>query len=147
MTYPALDRPFRRADQNGHHRPGGRPRPEPVNPVHDILVTRRPWGQFTQLACNTPVTVKIITVEPGERLSLQRHRLRGELWQLLDAPMDVTVGTWQRTAMPGETVWVPRGAVHRMGNPGRLPGRVLEVAFGPFDEDDIERLEDDYARR
>jgi hypothetical protein len=33
-----------------------------------------------------------------------------------------------------------------MGNSGDQPGRLLEVAFGHFDEADIERLEDDYAR-
>ena len=59
------------------------PRPAPLtgtvtDPIADILVSERPWGQFTRFACNTPVTVKIITVEPGQRLSLQRHELRGE---------------------------------------------------------------------
>jgi mannose-6-phosphate isomerase-like protein (cupin superfamily) len=43
-------------------------------------------------------------------------------------------------------VWVPVGAVHRMANQGDQPGRLLEVAFGEFDEADIVRLEDDYAR-
>jgi mannose-1-phosphate guanylyltransferase/mannose-6-phosphate isomerase len=43
-------------------------------------------------------------------------------------------------------VWVPCGATHRLGNIGSEPGRVLEMAFGEFDEDDIERLDDDYAR-
>ena len=50
-----------------------------TDPIADILVSDRPWGQFTRFACNTPVTVKIIRVEPGQRLSLQRHELRGEL--------------------------------------------------------------------
>src|SRR5690606_27708581 len=76
------------------------------NPTAEILVSRRPWGEFTQFVCNTPVTVKIITVEPGQRLSLQRHEHRGELWQILDVPIDVTLGSFERTAMPGETVWV-----------------------------------------
>ncbi len=103
-------------------------------------------GQFTRFACNTPVTVKIITVEPGQRLSLQRHELRGELWHILDVPIDVTIGTFERLATPGETVWIRQGMVHRLGNCGETAGRVLEVAFGTFDEDDIERLEDDYHR-
>ena len=41
------------------------------------LSSERPWGHFDQFATNEPVTVKIITVEPGHRLSLQRHHLRG----------------------------------------------------------------------
>lgn len=117
-----------------------------TDPRGDVLVSHRPWGQFEQLVLNTPVTVKIITVLPGHRLSLQRHDHRGELWHVLDVPIDITVADRRWSAQPQERIWVPRGAVHRMGNSGDLPGRVLEVAFGHFDEDDIKRLQDDYAR-
>ena len=116
------------------------------NPTVDIFVVERPWGQFQQFVSNEQVTVKIITVQPGHRLSLQRHQHRGEMWQILDVPIDITVDDRQWTAEPGELVWVPWGAVHRMGNSGSEPGRLLEVGFGHFDEADIERLEDDYAR-
>lgn len=116
------------------------------NPVDEIFIAERPWGQFEQFVSNETVTVKIITVQPGHRLSLQRHDSRGEMWQLLDKPLDIQVDDRRWMAQPGETVWVPQGVLHRMGNSGTEPGRVLEVAFGHFDEDDIERVEDDYAR-
>ena len=116
------------------------------NPTEDIFVVERPWGQFQQFVSNETVTVKIITVQPGHRLSLQRHQHRGEMWQILDVPIDITVDGRQWTAGAGDTVWVPHGAIHRMGNSGTEPGRLLEVGFGHFDEGDIERLEDDYAR-
>ena len=116
------------------------------NPTEDIFVIERPWGQFQQFVSNETVTVKIITVQPGHRLSLQRHQHRGEMWQILDVPIDITVDDRQWTAGPGDTVWVPHGAIHRMGNSGTEPGRLLEVGFGHFDEGDIERLEDDYPR-
>ena len=116
------------------------------NPTTDIFVAERPWGQFQQFVSNEQVTVKIITVQPGHRLSLQRHDHRGEMWQVLDVPIDVTVGERSWRAEVGETVWVPRGSTHRMGNSGDQPGRLLEVGFGHFDEADIERLQDDYAR-
>jgi mannose-6-phosphate isomerase-like protein (cupin superfamily) len=116
------------------------------DPTGDIFVAERPWGTFQQFVSNEQVTVKIITVQPGHRLSLQRHGHRGEMWQVLDVPIDITVDDRTWTAAAGETVWVPRGATHRMGNSGSEPGRLLEVAFGHFDEGDIERLQDDYAR-
>ncbi len=116
------------------------------NPVADIFAVERPWGDFQQFVSNETVTVKIITVQPGHRLSLQRHVHRGEMWQILDGPIDITVDERQWRAERGEIVWVPRGAKHRMGNSGSVPGRLLEVGFGHFDEADIERLEDDYAR-
>ena len=116
------------------------------NPTDDIFVAERPWGEFQQFVSNEQVTVKIITVQPGHRLSLPRHDHRGEMWQVLDVPIDVTVNDDTWSAQPGETGWVPRGAIHRMGNSGDQPGRLLEVGFGHFDESDIQRLEDDYVR-
>ena len=116
------------------------------NPVEETVVVERPWGSFEQFVRNEQVTVKIITVAPGHRLSLQKHDQRGEMWQVLDVPIDITVDERSWTALPGEKIWVPRGSTHRMGNSGDQPGRMLEVAFGHFDEDDIRRLEDDYAR-
>ncbi len=112
----------------------------------EAVVSDRPWGGFEQLTLNEQTTVKIIAVRPGARLSKQRHEHRAERWQVLDGPVDVEVDGRAWTAQPGEVVWVPLGATHRMGNAGAAPVRVLEVAYGEFDEDDIERLEDDYAR-
>jgi hypothetical protein len=40
----------------------------------------RPWGAFRQYAHNEPVTVSLMTVEPGQRLSAQSHANRAELW-------------------------------------------------------------------
>ncbi len=150
----ALDHMVDHDDELDHeHSSDGPPRHSAVeydlglrNPTADIFVAERPWGEFQQFVSNEQVTVKIITVQPGHRLSLQKHDHRGEMWQVLDGPIDITVDDRAWQARPGETVWVPRGATHRMGNSGSRPGRLLEVAFGFFDESDIERLSDDYAR-
>jgi mannose-6-phosphate isomerase len=110
------------------------------------LIDERPWGSFEQLTLNEVTTVKVITVAPGQRLSLQTHVHRGEWWQALDAGLTVQVGeeTWEPEI--GERIWVSPGQAHRAGNAGSSPVRFLEVAFGTFDEDDIVRLEDDYER-
>lgn len=114
--------------------------------TQDVFVVERPWGRFQQFATNEPVTVKTITVEPGCRLSLQTHRHRAEMWQVLAGRADVEIDGETRTVTTGEMVWVAPGAVHRLGNPGPEVVRVLELAFGAFDEADITRLQDDYAR-
>lgn len=106
----------------------------------------RPWGDFEQFACNEQVTVKVITVNPGQRLSLQTHEGRAEFWQVLDGPIDVTVGERTWAAQRDEKVWIELGQVHRMANSTDVPGRILEVGWGHFDESDIVRLEDDYQR-
>ena len=119
---------------------------ETTNPCDEVLVDERPWGRFEQFVLNEAVTVKIITVNPGQRLSLQTHEQRDEMWQILDGPLEVQVEDRIWAAQPGERVWVPLESRHRITNKGSEPGRVLEIAFGVFDEDDIERLEDDYER-
>lgn len=116
------------------------------DPRGATFVSERPWGRFEQLSLNEPTTVKIITVDPGHRLSLQTHEHRAEFWQVLDVALDITVDDRTWSAQPGEQVWVRRGAQHRMGNSGDRPGRILEIGYGHFDEDDIVRLEDDYSR-
>lgn len=117
-----------------------------ADPRDGIFTVERPWGSFQQFASNERVTVKIITVEPGHRLSLQTHEHRGEFWHVLDVPIMVTIGERTWSAQPGEHIWVPCGATHRMANTGDRAGRLLEIAHGEFDEADIVRLEDDYAR-
>jgi mannose-6-phosphate isomerase len=47
----------------------------------------------------------------------------------------------------GESVNIPRGAWHRVKNPGGVDLIFIEVQTGEyFGEDDIERREDDYGR-
>ncbi|MEO7069424.1 MAG: phosphomannose isomerase type II C-terminal cupin domain [Nostocoides sp.] len=116
------------------------------DPTDGVFATVRPWGDFRQFTSGEPVTVKIISVLPGHRLSLQTHAKRSEYWFIVDGPLTVTVGDDKRSAQSGESVWVPVGATHRMANEGTDPARVLEIGFGDFDESDIVRLEDDYQR-
>lgn len=119
---------------------------EEESQIDAVTTTAAPWGSYRRYVANEPVTVKVITVQPGHRLSLQRHVCRAELWQILDGPMDVVVDERAWQAASGEMVWVPRGSAHRVANPGTTSARLLEIAFGEFAEDDIERLQDDYSR-
>ena len=119
---------------------------DPHDPREQMFIQTRPWGQFEQFVSNETVTVKIITVLPGHRLSLQTHNHRGEFWHILDVPLDIEVDDRRWVAGPGEDVWVPQHSIHRIGNSGDRSGRVLEIALGDFDEADISRIDDDYAR-
>ncbi|WP_307800161.1 phosphomannose isomerase type II C-terminal cupin domain [Actinomadura nitritigenes] len=121
------------------------PAPEGVRPEPDVLTERRPWGAFEQFTLNEPSTVKIIYVEPGQRLSLQRHRDRDELWVALDPGAVFEVAGRRTLPEVGERVLIRAGQTHRLGSDGPAV-RVMEIAFGNFDEDDIERLEDSYGR-
>lgn len=107
----------------------------------------RPWGRYEVLSEGANFKVKTIWVEPGHRLSLQRHQKRREHWYIVAGVADVVLGeaTFQRRA--GESVEVEIGELHRIGNSGSETMIFIEVQTGSyFGEDDIERLDDDYAR-
>jgi mannose-6-phosphate isomerase len=106
----------------------------------------KPWGRFEQYTHNLPCTVKIITVAPGGVLSRQYHDQRDELWVVLDPGAQVELDEKVVHPEVEETVFIPRGTVHRLSCVGEDPVRILEISFGEFDENDIVRLEDVYGR-
>jgi len=111
-----------------------------------IDVVNRPWGSFEQYAHNHEVTVSLMTVEPGKRLSLQSHTGRAELWIVLDEGAVVEVDdTVHLNPAVGEKIWIPANARHRLGSTEQTV-RVLEIAFGNWQQDDITRYADDFSR-
>lgn len=112
----------------------------------DVAFVSRPWGTFKQYASNEHCTVSLMTALPGQRLSLQSHTGRAELWIIIDDGAIVQVGDTIREYKAGDEVWIPANERRRLSNTGNLPVRVLEVAFGNWQQEDIERFEDDYQR-
>ena len=107
----------------------------------------RPWGRYEILQDTPTYKVKSIWVEPGHRLSLQRHQKRREHWFIVSGVADVVLGEESFKKYPGETVDVQVGQLHRIGNSGEEVMIFIEVQTGTyFGEDDIERIQDDYAR-
>jgi mannose-6-phosphate isomerase len=111
-----------------------------------IIEDVRPWGKFRSFPLDQAGSLKIITVLPGARLSLQYHRRRSEFWVVLDPGLEVTVGDKVWLPVPNDEVFVPLGAPHRLRCLGDGPGRVMEVWLGESTEDDIVRVEDVYGR-
>jgi len=111
------------------------------------ITDHRPWGNFTILADEPDHKVKRITVNPGSRLSLQRHRRRREHWLVVSGKALATLNSDIVELAPGEALDIPREAIHRVENRGNKPLVFIEIQLGDyFGEDDIERLEDDYGR-
>ena len=110
-------------------------------------VVHRPWGHYRTVDSGQGFQVKRIVVNPGGRLSLQRHARRAEHWVVVAGTAEVTVGEETRRLGPTESVMIPLGASHRLANPGDTPLHLIEVQSGAYvGEDDIERLDDAYGR-
>jgi mannose-6-phosphate isomerase len=112
----------------------------------DIGFVSRPWGTFKQYANNCDATVSLMTVLPGQRLSLQSHTGRAELWIVIDSGVTVQVGDHIGVYQAGDEIWIPANERHRLSCTGDQPLRVLEVAFGNWQQEDIRRYDDDYKR-
>ncbi len=107
----------------------------------------RPWGFYEGLIRNERFQVKRIVVNPGGKLSLQKHFHRAEHWVVVGGVALVTKGDEEILVREDESVYLPQGCVHRLENPGKIPLTLIEVQSGAYlGEDDIIRLEDSYNR-
>ena len=107
----------------------------------------RPWGSYTVLEENERYKIKRLTVLPGKKLSLQMHYHRSEHWVVVRGTAKVRVGDEEILLRPGESTFIPAGAIHRLENPGKVVLEVIETQIGEYlGEDDIVRFEDDFGR-
>jgi len=107
----------------------------------------RPWGSWHVLDEGDGFKVKRIVVDPGSRLSYQRHEFRAEHWVVVSGTASCTVDGRPVVLGPGDAVDIKIGEAHRIANEGDETLVIIEVQRGSYTgEDDIVRLEDDYGR-
>ena len=109
--------------------------------------SERPWGRYEVLQEGATYKVKSIHVNPGKRLSYQRHQKRSEHWYVTDGTGEVTLDGKVQVVSRGSIIEIPQGMLHRISNTGDRELIFIEVQTGSyFGEDDIERVEDDFGR-
>lgn len=109
------------------------------------FLDKRPWGEEIWITDKKPSMVKVITVFPGEKNSLQYHQNRDEYWKIISGNGTAIIDDKEVKLVAGVDCFVPRKVKHRMIG-GTEDLILLELAFGDFDEKDIVRLEDKYGR-
>lgn len=122
--------------------------------IRGLTRVDKPWGYYETLFTRSahgvrnaddPYKVKVLFIEKGHRTSLQRHEDREEIWTVLAGEPLVIRGSITHALSPGETIKIEKNQIHRIAADA---GDVLisEVQLGDCQEEDIERLEDDYDR-
>ncbi len=107
----------------------------------------RPWGGYTSILNGERFQVKRIFVDPGKKLSLQKHHHRSEHWIVVRGTAEVTIGDTITMLRENESVYIPQGEVHRLENPGKIVLELIEVQTGSYlGEDDIIRINDEFGR-
>ncbi len=110
-------------------------------------IGERPWGKYYVLEDEKTHKVKRIEVNPDQRLSYQFHYHRSEVWTVVSGEALVILDGKEHNLQSGDVIKIPQGAKHRIKNPGKELLVFIEVQYGSyFGEDDIIRLQDDYAR-
>lgn len=107
----------------------------------------RPWGHWVADEVGEGFVKKIITVNPGECLSLQSHEHREENWTIVSGTAEVTIDENVVVLESGNEVSIPKRAKHRLKNAGSDILVVREIQTGEIlDENDIVRYSDVYGR-
>ena len=102
----------------------------------------RPWGSAATLLENSVYRVRLLEIQPGRFISLQRHRHRSEHWVIVRGAADVVRGEETLLLTENESIHIPRTIRHRLSNSGKIPLQVLEIQQGDYlGMDDVERFE------
>jgi len=108
---------------------------------------KKPWGYFKVIFENEACKVKIISVNPGQKISLQSHSKRSEHWTIVKGKATVWIGNNIKEYTYNETVYIEKNTKHRLENKTKEEIQIIEVQCGKyFGEDDIVRYLDDYKR-
>jgi mannose-6-phosphate isomerase len=107
----------------------------------------KPWGHELIWAHTGAYVGKILVIEAGKRLSLQKHRVKDESILVLSGKLRLWLegddGQIRTEDLgPGESRHVPTGRIHRFEAIDRC--ELIEVSTPELD--DVVRIEDDFGR-
>ena len=107
----------------------------------------RPWGYYDLLDSGDGFQVKRLLIDPGAKISLQKHLHRAEHWVVVEGLATITIGNKIIELKIDQSTFIPKGMIHRVENKQSVPLEIIEVQTGEYlGEDDIIRIEDDYDR-
>lgn len=104
----------------------------------------KPWGKYVILEKKRDYWIKKLFVRQGEKLSLQSHKNRFEIWIVLSGRIEVMKGNSSLLLKEGDFLKINKKEKHRIT--GLKDSWILETAFGQVRENDVIRFKDDYGR-
>jgi mannose-6-phosphate isomerase len=108
----------------------------------------KPWGAELIWTVTDAYAGKILVIEAGKRLSLQRHERKDESIYVLSGHLRLFLGSDESAVAahelgPGDAARIPVGWVHRYEAIDRV--ELAEVSTPELD--DVVRLQDDFGRQ
>lgn len=110
--------------------------------------TEKPWGYFELLLDSEKSKVKMLSINPKQKLSMQMHKHRSETWYITQGIATITKSEEVMELYPGESIVIQKQEKHRIENLHDEVLEIIEIQTGSyFGEDDIIRFEDMYGRK
>ena len=107
----------------------------------------RPWGNYKNFFRGDNFLLKELTVNKNSSISLQKHYHRSEYWTITDGRPKITIGKKVFFKNKNESVFIPKGSIHRIENIYKEPVKIVEAQLGNvLKETDIVRYHDVYGR-
>jgi len=107
----------------------------------------RPWGNYKNFFKGKNFLLKELIVNKRSSISLQKHNHRAEHWTIISGKPKITVGKKIFFKKENDTVFVPKGSIHRIENIYDRPVKIIEAQLGSrLKESDIVRYKDVYGR-
>ncbi len=107
----------------------------------------RPWGRYVNLFEGKGFLIKELYIKPKGILSLQKHRYRAEHWLVTKGTPKIIINNNKFSKKPGNAIFIPLGAVHRIQNSSKKAVKIIEAQVGSIlKETDIIRYQDIYGR-
>ena len=80
-------------------------------------------------------------------ISLQKHHHRAEHWTVTNGKPKITIGKKVFFKKINESIFIPKGSIHRIENIYKEPIKIIEAQLGyVLKETDIVRYKDVYGR-
>ncbi len=111
----------------------------------NLYKEKRPWGKFERYVKNEKCTVKILYINPYSKTSLQMHELRDEFWKVLEGSAQIELEDKIFSASKDDAFQIAKNLKHRIITENESCV-IMEISLGEFNENDIQRIEDDYNR-
>ena len=107
----------------------------------------RPWGKYKNFFKGKNFLLKELTVNKKSSISLQKHHHRAEHWTVISGKPKITIGVKVFFKKINESVFIPKGSIHRIENIYNEPVKIVEAQLGSIlKETDIVRYQDVYGR-
>ena len=98
----------------------------------------KPWGYEKIWAHTEKYVGKVLHIEKGHKLSLQKHNHRSEHWIVVSGTAKIEIEGKEIILEENESCYIPLGSKHRLSNFGNEDLKIIEIPVTYFERKENE---------